>query len=73
MSSSIEAEQEYSCGEVRMGQVLKEVLSQIKIGADITRISVPAMLCQPRSLLQKLTAIMSRGHFLIQFVFLEIS
>ena len=44
-----------------------KLLSQLKLGTELTRVQLPVLFCEPRSLLQVLADVFSQPHILLKY------
>ncbi len=51
--------------------LLLALLSEIRIGMDLSRITLPTFILEPRSMLEKLTDFMTHGELLTMYVLIN--
>jgi hypothetical protein len=49
--------------------ILMGMMRQLKVGMDLSRITLPAFILEPRSFLEKCSDFMSHGHHLLRYIF----
>jgi hypothetical protein len=47
--------------------ILMGMMRQLKVGMDLSRITLPAFILEPRSFLEKCSDFMSHGHHLLRY------